>query len=265
MTNTSKYWQIGKISFLNKLAYISDTISSAGFLILILFIFSQLWEAVYSNMNLTNVAGFTKNQMIWYLMLTEVLLLSFPRIENQINEDIKSGSVAYILNKPYNYIWYQFSIYLGDLISRLLINFSIGIVTVFFFTKSIEINFVYLPLILLTFFLSFTLNFFITMSIALSAFIIEDTIPFFWIYQKILFTIGGLMVPISIFPEFLRKIAENLPFNYILYGPARLALHFDWFYLSTLLSNQLLWICITGVISYFIYRFGVKQLDVNGG
>ena len=261
----NKYLHICKVSLINKLAYIGDTISFAGFFVVILFVFTQLWETVYAQTGETSVAGFTKNQMIWYLMLTETILLSFPKIEGQINEDIKSGTIAYILNKPYSYIGYQFSIYTGELLSKLLINFTVGLITVSIFTRSFEINIMYMPFILIAMFMAFVLNFFIIMSIALSAFIIEDTIPFFWIYQKILFTIGGLFVPIAVFPEFFKNIALNLPFNYILYSPAQLALHFDWNYFIKVIANQSIWIIITGIITYLIYRAGVRNLDVNGG
>ena len=70
--------------------------------------------------------------------------------------------------------------------------------------------------------LAFLLQFLIKMSLALLAFWVEDTGPFFWIYSKVLFTLGGLFVPIDIYPEWLRRVAVMMPFNYVLYQPARL-------------------------------------------
>jgi ABC-2 type transport system permease protein len=102
-------------------------------------------------------------------------------------------------------------------------------------------------------------------SIGLAAFWVEDTAPFYWIYQKILFIIGGLIIPLDVYPEFLQKLSKWLPFNYILWGPARLFVRFDTALLKQVLLNQAIWIGITGALAHLIYRRGVRKVVVHGG
>jgi ABC-2 type transport system permease protein len=59
-------------------------------------------------------------------------------------------------------------------------------------------------------------------AIGLSAFWVHEVTPVFLIWQKLAFVLGGLMLPISIYPGWLRAVAEHTPFAALLYGPGQL-------------------------------------------
>ena len=63
--------------------------------------------------------------------------------------------------------------------------------------------------------------------IGLSAAWLSDPMPVQWIFSKSLFLFGGLMVPISLYPEWFQTVASLLPFKPMLYGVASPALHGD--------------------------------------
>ena len=48
------------------------------------------------------------NQMIWYVIITEILWMSLGgrKLCRKICEDVRGGNIAYNINKPYNYINY---------------------------------------------------------------------------------------------------------------------------------------------------------------
>jgi ABC-2 type transport system permease protein len=113
--------------------------------------------------------------------------------------------------------------------------------------------------------LALTLNFFIGMVLGLSAFWVEDTAPFFWIYSKVLFVLGGLFAPMEIYPDALARVARATPFNYVLYAPARLFVQFDMdFFLSTV-TMQAVWVAVLALLVTALYGMGVRRLNVNGG
>lgn len=48
--------------------------------------------------------------------------------------------------------------------------------------------------------------------IGLAAFLVEETNSFELIYQKAVFILGGMLLPLDMFPEWLQRIARLLPF-----------------------------------------------------
>ena len=66
------------------------------------------------------------------------------------------------------------------------------------------------------------LNFCISVIIGLAAFVTEDVNAFVWIYQKMAFIFGGLIIPLDFYPAWMQTIARLLPFSAMLYLPAHL-------------------------------------------
>ena len=60
--------------------------------------------------------------------------------------------------------------------------------------------------------------------IGLLAFWLEDVSPVYWVSQKALFVLGGLMLPIELYPDFIRRAAAFTPFPSVLAGPASFVL-----------------------------------------
>ena len=53
------------------------------------------------------MAGFSLRDIIWYLVITEIVALSTPRIAQTIDSEVRSGDVAYALARPYSYPAYH--------------------------------------------------------------------------------------------------------------------------------------------------------------
>jgi ABC-2 type transport system permease protein len=109
------------------------------------------------------------------------------------------------------------------------------------------------------------LNFCISCLIGLSAFFVEDVAPFMWIYQKFMFILGGFLIPLDFYPEWLQAIAKLLPFSAMIYGPSKLFVEPSWELLGTVLLMQSMWIIATGTALVISFRRGVVYLTVNGG
>jgi ABC-2 type transport system permease protein len=101
--------------------------------------------------------------------------------------------------------------------------------------------------------------------IGLLAFITEDVAPFEWIYQKLIFILGGLLIPIDFYPEWLQALAKALPFSYMMYGPARLFVSPDMVDFLNLIGSQFLWILLLGGVLTLFFRLGTRRLAINGG
>ena len=101
--------------------------------------------------------------------------------------------------------------------------------------------------------------------IGLAAFVVEETNSFEWIYQKFVFILGGFLLPLDMFPEWLQKIAYALPFPYMMYAPARLFVKPDIDLFWQMLTGQIIWVVVFVALLSFVYQRSERFLTINGG
>ena len=249
----------------NNLVYFWNFLSKNLFFIFIMFIYLMLWKNIYAQKGNT-IGGLSLGAMIWYLIVTELVTLSRTDIHLQINDDVKSGNIAYLLTKPYNYVLYCFSYFVGEVGIKLLSNGIIGLCIGFIYAGTLKgFNLLHLPFILLSIIAGCCIHFFIYITLALTSFWFEENTAFFWIYSKLIFTLGGMLMPIELFPSWLQKVSRFLPFSYVTYVPARLAVDFSFSNFYKQFSIQLLYLGIFFSLAMILYKRGAKNINVNGG
>ena len=263
--NTVKYGSITLMNLQNQLAYVWDALNRAVFIVLIMFIFVHLWTAVYEAQGSTEIAGLTLANTIWYLLIAEMIELGKFRHDMVISEEVKDGSIAYKLIRPYNYLAYHFANGLGDTLVKMVLIFLLGLPIVLYYAGWPGMNWRYLPLVGLVGALALLLDFCVMSMIGLLAFVTEDTQSFRIIYQKFVFILGGLMIPLDFLPGWLQQIARVLPFNLTTYAPAKLFVAFSWAQFWQVIGLQLLWLALLGSLLYRQYRWATQRLAVNGG
>ena len=174
---------------------------SIGYIILI-FVFVQLWQYIYGENGTSEVInGFSLNQMLWYLVITECIYFGSraKRIIATISNEIKSGSIAYKLNKPYNYYLYCLSQFMAKslfvLIFMLPISIFIGLIMVgvpdVFCIEQV------IPCILVIL-LSLLLTWTFYGIIGLIAFWTQDSTPYYWVVSKFFMIFGLLLQKIQV-------------------------------------------------------------------
>jgi ABC-2 type transport system permease protein len=247
------------------LAYPVEAFARCGFMLILIFVFVQLWSVTFRTSGVSSVGGYDLPRMIWYLVLTETIVLSCPRLFDKIDTEVKGGELAYTLSRPYDYPLFHFAQYLGHVALVLPANFAIGAVLALALAGTPHLAPALWPVVALAVLLAICLNFLIELTIGLFAFWFEDTYAFFWIYQKLTFTLGGLFLPLSLFPSLLRRFAGWLPFSAIAYAPARLVAGFDAATAAGTLLTQAIWLFVLGGLVMLIYRGGIRRLNINGG
>ncbi|HSH04866.1 MAG TPA: ABC-2 family transporter protein [Anaerolineae bacterium] len=261
----AKYGAITGANFQNQLAYVGDTLSRAVVVWLFMFIFVQLWGWAYETRGTAEMAGLSFGATIWYFLWAEVMEMGKMRPDQRISEEVKDGSIAYTLVRPYNYLAYHFFYGLGDSLMRMGLIFLFGSPLVLYYVGLPPFNLVYLLPWLLIVAQALLLNFFFLSIIGLMAFIIEDTNSLHLIYQKLVFILGGLLIPVDFLPGVLQTIARNLPFSLTTYAPARLFVAFNWTDWVQLGGRQLIWLVVVGLVLWWQYRWAAERLAINGG
>jgi ABC-2 type transport system permease protein len=259
-----KYGAVAGTQARSRWAYVGEQLLSNLFLAVILFVFVQLWRTTYS---LTGPAieGLSLAQMIWYFVATELIQFSLPRVHSLIEQEVRNGDLALRLNKPYAYLGFHTASFLGDAVIQLVASLPIGIVVALLTVGPITLQWQAIPVLLFVWVTTLLLHFAWGAMIGLSAFWLEDVTGLFFVMDKAKWVLGGFLLPLSLFPDGIRRVAERLPFRYMYGDPARLLIQFDWSRAGQLLCWQLLWLLIFGALLLFVFRLGARRVDTNGG
>ncbi len=258
-----KYFTVFRISLENAFVYRSNILGGLLFYSLFIFVFFNLWRAIYQE---GQVSGYSLTQIVWYLCITELIGFgSRSNIFHQMNDDVKSGSIAYQLNRPYKYVIYQFFNALGVMVFNFLICGVLAIILGLVMVGPIPgFRFTTLPFALISVILGIIMNFFILMTLGLTAFRLEENIAFYLIYQKLVFMLG-MFIPVEFLPLWLQNIAKWLPFSYVTWAPARLVVAFSWDLFWTVVPIQILWVFVAIILSMMMYGYGIKGIQAHGG
>lgn len=261
-----KYNAIARINLQNSLAYVWDAMSSGFFIMIFVFIFSQLWSATFDAQGTDTIGGLNLNQTIWYFVWAELVTLSKVNPIVNIQQEVKDGSLAYTLGKPYNYVLYHFFRGLGGVVTRMGMTLVAGSLVAFSQVGLMEsFNPLTIPFVLLITMMALILDYCIMASIALLAFFFEDVTAFRLIYSKINFVFGGLLLPIDFLPDGVQSVVRFLPFNLVVYAPSKLWVAWDSGQFVFLLAMQLVWISVLGTVLAIFYRYGAQRVSINGG
>jgi ABC-2 type transport system permease protein len=104
-----------------------------------------------------------------------------------------------------------------------------------------------------------------TVWIGLLAFWLEDVSPVYWIWQKLLFVLGGLMLPLDLYPEAVQRGAAFTPFPTVLAGPASFMLQAEGVSSGVLVYGMAFWSSATAFALWWIFRHARTTLAINGG
>ncbi|OXM87376.1 ABC transporter permease [Paenibacillus rigui] len=259
-----KYAAIGRVTLRNHFAYVTDFIVRSIFLIIIMYIFIQLWRVTYQGEGSSFIEGYSYEQIIWYILFAEALATAFPSLSTKVEEEVKNGDVGYKLTRPFSYIGFHYVGYVSEVMVRLLVNLGVGGILGCSLFGWPSFGWGWAGFLLMSVG-SVTVNFLLNMGLALCAFWVEETRGLEFVYHKLLFTVGGMLMPLELFPGKLQEVCRWLPFQTVLYFPAKTAVRWSDVTWVPMLGVQMIWIVLLGTVVGLIYWRGSRKLNVNGG
>jgi ABC-2 type transport system permease protein len=261
--NLINYYFVGKTNFQNALMYVGDLFAGSIFIGMIVFVFAHLWMAIYSGGQI--IEGYTIAMMLWYFVMTESIVTSFSTVIEDIGDEIQSGEIANYLNKPYNYFLYKYFVYFTPAVLKFSLTLTIGLAVAIFFVGVIPMQLLNMLLVIVSIILAITLHFTMMAFLGVFGFWFEDARSLYFIYTKIVFTLGGMLIPLELFPNLLGSISQMLPFSYVAYYPAKLFVMFSVPLFAKVVLFQILWIAFFAGLIAILYKIGVKRVSINGG
>lgn len=257
----SKYMAFARLGFRQARAEPGELLGRALFFVLILAVFSSIWRAVAESGGAT---GQQPNEMLWYLAVTEWVLMSAPLVQFQIEDDIRRGDVAYQIARPASWLGAQLAHGLGALVVRAPTLLIVAGVTAWSVAGPPK-HPVQLGIgIALGLMASMVVTLF-HVGIGVAAFWLGDVAPAYWIWQKLLFVLGGLLLPLQFYPAMFVRIARLTPFPALLAGPASLATHEPLMPSAVLSATLAFWALMGWIVAHAAFGHAVRRLQVNGG
>jgi len=258
-----KYFRILRYAARDQVAYLPAFLARNLFFVIILFIFSSLWKVIYAGQSL--IAGFSVVQALWYLTFTETVELSKSRLLTRIQGEVKDGSLAVTMTRPYSYPLSHFFHAMGESMVRLLPILAVGFLFATLFVGPLPGYFKALPFGLILLLCGMALDTLWLLCIGLLAFWSEEVSPYYWIIQKLIFILGGLFIPIDMFPDWLSGIARTLPFAFSAYWPAYTMVSFSWRAFFTGLAGAACYIGALSAVAALLFGLGKRRVHAQGG
>jgi ABC-2 type transport system permease protein len=257
-----KYWAFARIGFTEARAERAELYGRAIFLAMILGVFSALWRAVGEA---TAPFAQSPRALVFYLAISEWILLSAPQIQFQIEGEVRRGDVVYQLGRPVSYVGGLFAQALGMLAARSPVLLVLGAVAGLVFAGGLPPEpwhcLYAVPFGLAASVVLVAIN----VSIGLSAFWLEDIAPLHWVMQKFGFVLGGLLLPLEFYPRYLVRLAALTPFPSVLYGPASFVFDAAPGRAIRLGFELAGWFIVIAGFSAAIFRRAASSLQLNGG
>jgi len=229
-------------------------------------IFYFLWFAVFQDAQY--IQGYTFEMMATYVVFSRILAAQFSGgINGQMAEWIQNGNIATELLRPINFMRLLFLQRLGEFVQFILVRaVPVIIIAILFLGITPPYNLVSFVLFLMSILFSIIMLFFIEFMVGLIAFYTFNHYGVLFAKSALLTLLSGGLLPITLFPGWLARFFELMPFMHMVFSPISM-------YLGMLsvseavvaMLSQVAWTLVLWLLAWLFYNKAIKKLTVQGG
>ena len=221
-----------------------------------------VWLAVYNNSEVNEIAGIQRDNMIGYILLTNIVYTFIEINRLDISSEIQNGTICNYLIKPMNYLVYKTVRY----VSSIMVNgvaYVIPVILLFFYYK---VNYTQVMIFLLLLIQAIIINILITFCLSGLTFWFFDVSSLFYLLNFVLNFFAGTLVPINLLPQFLQKIQRYLPFKNMGYEVSA-SIFINTNKEAALISivQGSVWIVILFALMKVMWKKGKERYEAYGG
>jgi ABC-2 type transport system permease protein len=259
--SVAAFLAMAQIAFSHELRQRSGLAARLCLMAVFFIIFGRLWQSAFtSGLQFQGSSA----DLLWYLAVGEIVVLSVPQLHVRIEDSVRDGSLEYRFLRPLRVEAALFAESIGAISARYLVTAIGTVLLALFFTSrwpAVGIGRVVAG-IMVGLFAAWTLGLAL-LCIGMSACWLHESRPLFWLWQKFLFLFGGLILPLTLYPLWVQKVAWYTPFAPLINGPARVVLPGnEGGLLSTVvllfLWSAVLWIFLRAICARAAWALGEK-------
>jgi ABC-2 type transport system permease protein len=237
-----------------------------------------LWTAVFSATSRGDIAGYSRDDIVAYYLLTMVsrAFSSMPGLASGIARSIRDGSIKKFLVQPVDYV----SFLLASRVAHKLVYYAVAVIpfaAVFFICRGFfppAPDAVTIAAFVASLFLSFLLGFFMEATLGMLGFWFMEVSSIVFGYMLVQYLLSGHMFPIDMLAGIptgipgtsLADVVAWLPFQFTAYFPAAVWLgKVQGSELVRLLVIEVAWVVAMIVACRVAWARGTRRYSAFGG
>ena len=268
-----KYLSILRINWINSLEYRANVLIGLFAILSGLFIEYQIWSLIFNSNNYSVIAmdgvevGYTFKQLIVFIFLSIIVgqLKSSWVTSSEMILEIRQGLINKYLIRPISYFLYHFMMFVGTNSLYLIVYMLLLILFMFVFPGMIFQSYMSIIGFIISLLLSIYLSYCIYFIMVCFAFWFGEVRSIVVAYNLGMLMISGQYIPIRLFPDNVLSIIQWTPIPYLVDLPVSIATGLvqeaEW---VSSISIGLLWCIILTIISFIIYKIGIKGYEAYG-
>jgi len=193
------------------------------------------------------------------------LLLIRYKIDRILFDDIISGTMAYYINKPISFFFMRYVEAVGTMSVSFFVMGGFGTLITLLFTGKPPFEWWQFPIIFIMCYLSSCINIIMYTAIGMCTLWLASIRTLAMAIERLAFTLGGAIFPLSIYPEWFINIAQWTPFYSFYYLTIKLVYDFSFSNLFHAIFLNMFWILLVGSFIALSYHKLTKRINIYGG
>ena len=266
-----KYLNIFRVSLIERTAYRGDFLLGTILRFFPVITTILLWKAVFKGTQQQNIAGFSENRMIAYLLLIHIsrMFSSMPGLSSAIARDIRGGTIKKYLLQPLDMIGYLLSYRAAHKVAYITTSAApyagLFLLCSGYFT-GLWPDALTLSAYVVSLLLAFAIGFFFEAAMGMAGFWLLEVTSLLWVVNTVNYFISGQMFPLDLLGPTWGTILKWLPFQYLAYFPAVVFLReVQGRALAEGLLLELAWAVALIALSRWLFARGLRRYSAYGG
>jgi ABC-2 type transport system permease protein len=243
------------------LASRGDLAVRLGFYAIVLVVQRNLWAAAAGSAG-GSIAGYRPAELAWYFLGSQAAVMGpRQRTIEEVGDEIGSGAIAVAMLRPVSVVGMRFSLELGESAVRVLAACAVGVAEIWLLAgpPPAAAALVVLPFSAV---LGAAVNIAGQHAFGGIAFWVLDAKAAWFLYGKLVFLFGGLLLPLEVLPGGIADVVRLLPWAGMSYVPGRLSSgHVE----LGLIGLQVGWLAVLVAAQSGVFALGERRLQVTGG
>ena len=263
MTDPAVYWGFTRLRFLDLIANRTRFLIGIGSYFIYVSVYAAIYRAIYTGQ--TRVGGLDAAEALTYVAVAWVLRSLYTNtLDREVTDVIRRGDIALSLLRPVDDPWSRLAGAAGEALVR---------ASIFSAPAAVLIALVY-PIappqellaglgFLLSAVLAFAVYAQLNLLVGMAAVFTEHTVGLQRAKNAMVDLLGGVLIPLTFFPDWAQQVLAWLPFQAITYTPV--AMYLGRMPVGTGLAVQLTWVLILFVLVRLVWQRALDRLTVHGG
>jgi len=212
------------------------------------------------------ISGYGASDFVGYFLgVYLVRQLSVVWVIYVLNAEIRQGILSNRLLRPVTPFWFHAAEHLGQMVIRAPIVTAVFCIGVYFFAIDLTSIARQLPFFFVALILAWIIIFHIHYSVGLLAFWMANSMAMDVLVWSMYTVLGGMLIPVDLFPEATRPIVAMLPFSAALDFPVKVLIgKVSGFAMLEGFALQIFWVLALILLRRVLWHKGLKRFSGAG-